>query len=58
MVAEFTWMDSFVILGALEIDSLLDSELQDTHKKEIRITDGTCLRILCEVIIVNQYSLN
>jgi len=32
-------------LGALEIDSLLVSELHERHKKAIRIAAGTCLII-------------
>ena len=45
MVVGLAWMDVFVILGALEIDSLLVSELHEAHKKAIRIAAGTCLII-------------
>ena len=33
-----TWMDDFVIFGALEIDSLLVSELQGKLEKTIKLT--------------------
>ena len=33
-----SWMEAFVILGALEIDSLLVSELQDKLEKTIKLT--------------------
>jgi hypothetical protein len=36
-------MADFVILEALESDSLLVSEPHEAHKKEIRIAAGTCL---------------
>ena len=38
MVVGGSWMDVFVILGALEIDSLLVSELQDKLEKTIKLT--------------------
>ena len=38
MVAGLAWKDDFVILGALEIDSLLVSELQDKLEKTIKLT--------------------
>ena len=33
-----SWVDAFVILGALEIDSLLVSELQEKLEKTIKLT--------------------
>ena len=39
IVVGVSWMDDFVILGALEIDSLLVSEPHETHKKTIRIAE-------------------
>jgi hypothetical protein len=36
--AGFVWMDVFVILEDLEIDSLLVSELQDKLEKTIKLT--------------------
>ena len=45
MVVGVSWMDDFVIFGALEIDSLLVSEPHEAHKKAIRIAAGTCLII-------------
>ena len=39
IVAGVSWMDAFVILGALESDSLLVSEPHDVHKKTIRIAE-------------------
>ena len=38
MVVGVSWMDAFVIFGALEIDSLLVSELQDKLEKTIKLT--------------------
>ena len=38
IVVGVSWMDVFVILGALEIDSLLVSELQDKLEKTIKLT--------------------
>ena len=38
IVVGVSWMDAFVILGALEIDSLLVSELQDKLEKTIKTT--------------------
>ena len=35
MVVGVSWMDTFVILGDLENDSLLVSEPHEAHKKEI-----------------------
>ena len=39
IVVGVSWMDVFVILGALESDSLLVSEPHETHKKTIRIAE-------------------
>ena len=39
IVVGVSWMDTFVILVALEIDSLLVSEPHETHKKAIRIAE-------------------
>ena len=44
MVVGVSWMDVFVILGALEIDSLLVSELHETHEKTTRVAEK-CLII-------------
>ena len=44
VATELIWGDSFVILDAFEIDSMLVSELHDALKKAIRIAE-TCLRI-------------
>ena len=38
IVVKVSWMDAFVILGTLEIDSLLESELQDKLEKTIKLT--------------------
>ena len=38
IVVKVSWMDAFVILGTLEIDSLLESELQDKLEKTIKMT--------------------
>tara|TARA_B110000263_G_C14961723_1_gene352906 strand:+ start:330 stop:581 length:252 start_codon:yes stop_codon:yes gene_type:complete len=51
IVIGVSWMDVFVILGVLEIDSLLVSEPHEAHKKAIRIAARTCLIIYCDVII-------
>ena len=39
MVVGGSWMDVFVILEDLEIDSLLVSELQDKLEKTIKLTN-------------------
>ena len=39
MVVGVSWMDAFVILEALESDSLLVSELQDKLEKTIKLTN-------------------
>ena len=39
MVVGGSWMDVFVILGALESDSLLVSGLQDMQEKTIKLTN-------------------
>ena len=38
IVVGVSWMEAFVILGAFEIDSLLESELQDKLEKTIKLT--------------------
>ena len=38
IVVGVSWMDAFVILGALEIDSSLVSELQEKLEKTIKLT--------------------